>query len=162
MAYASTVDTGQVKPFALYVGDPTLPSPQTLVANDAFFVGVYCPAHVVVSGFRTYFGSGGAGHWDAGIYDSAGTLLTHVGSTATASGLQTLTLTTPYPIAPGQYWLALWIDNATDTVAARASQIAGMEPVQRVDTGSMPSTMSGAGNTATKPYILGLLQGGWS
>lgn len=165
MPYPSTVDTGQVQPHAIYEGDLGSTGAGTLTANTAYLVGVTLTASVMLTAMRMRFGSGGAGHYDIGIYDSGGNLLWHSGSVVSATGVQTQTLATPLGLAPGKYWLALWVDNATDTVN-RATGVVNLIVTQSgTNASSLPATtagLTGLTNGTIKPFLIGLIQGGWS
>ncbi len=156
-----------VKPWALYDGDPGQVSNNgALVANTCYLVGVTLNVPAVLTALRMRFGAGGAGHYDIGIYDSGGNLLAHSGSTVSATGAQTYTLATPLGLAPGRYWLALWVDNATDTIL-RSTGSGNMNVTQSgTNATGLPSATSGItslANAATRPVIIGILQGsGWS
>lgn len=153
-------------PWALYDGDPAQASNNgVLVANTCYLAGATLNAPAVLTGIRARFGAGGNGHYDLGIYDSNGNLITHSGSTASATGVATYTLATPQVLSPGRYWLAFWIDNATDTVERVTSQNNMAVTQSGTNATGLPSATSGItglANATTRPILFGLLQGGWS
>ena len=164
------------QPFALYNGDLASTSAGAGVATTAYLVAVVLYAPAVLTSVRVRFSVGGNGHYDVGIYDASGangapgTLLAHAAATAsslaTAAGNQSPALIGGnLQLAPGRYWLALWIDNATDTFT-KANGISGMIDVQSgTIAGPLPasaSSLAGLGNAALKPLLIGLIQGGWS
>lgn len=149
-------------PWSLELGDIGLGGPNALSANSAYFMGVSLPVSATVTAMRVNFTAGGNGNYDIGMYDVNGNRLFNRGATASATGVQTYTLGTPFALSPGRYWLAFWISNATDTVSSRGNS-ANMEVVQSVSASSnLPTTNSGAANTTIKPYVQALLQGAWS
>lgn len=164
MGYASTVDTGQAVPWALFVDDPSTYGGNAASANTAYFVGVTLPTNATLTGIRVRFDTGGNGNYDVGIYNSAGTLLTNKGAAVSSTATLTWTLGTPLPLAPGNYWLALWVASASDQPYSRnANNRPGVDIMQSVSASSnLPATMSGAANASFKPFIIGLLSGGWS
>jgi hypothetical protein len=164
MGVPTTVDMGGVVPWAMYEPDPANQSTGTTSANTAFFIGTTLYSFVTVTALRFRFGTGGSGHYDIGIYDGNGNRLVSAGSTVTASGTQTYTLPTPIALSPGRYYLAFWIDNATDTIT-KGNANANNVVCQSASTASpLPSLMSSLtlANTATRPIVIALLQGGWS
>jgi hypothetical protein len=178
MGYPTTVDTGQIVPMALYDGEvASQATAAVLAANTAYLIAVTLSVNAVLTNIRVRCNAGGNGHYDVGIYDATGTngqagnLLAH--AAATASSLVTSSaLLTPaliggnLPLAPGRYWLALWVDNATDTWNKIASPNANTFPVQSgTNNGPLPalaSSLSSLANATIKPTIIGLLSGGWS
>jgi hypothetical protein len=151
------------QPLALYDGELGSTSGAALTANSAYFTGVYVPVPVLLTGLRLRFTAGGAGNCQLGIYNSAGTRLYTSGNIATASGVFTHTLSTSQVLSPGAYWLAFWIDNATDT-PGRVTPVAGAAVCQSVAAGAggLPSTMASVVNAAIKIGVVGLISGGWS
>lgn len=175
MPYPSSVDAGQVVPFALYDGEIASNSAAALVANTCYLVGVTLNAYATLTSMRVDFGTGGNGHYDLGVYDATGAngapinLLAHCAATnttlATATGLVTGTFISSVALAPGRYWLALWIDNATDTVTKSNSHNNQSVSQSGTNAGPLPalaSSIAGLANNAVKPVLLGLFSGGWS
>lgn len=112
--------TGANVPAPRYIGSGTLAANITnavLAANTTYLQSLEVLSSVTVTGFIIGHGSVAAGNLDLGIYDVNGNLLGHTGVTAAsgANSSQTLTLGTPFAISPGNYYTALWVDNATDT-----------------------------------------------
>ena len=140
---------------------------QALTANTAYLAAIKIDAAVTLTGFRVQFGSGGNGHYDCGLYNfDTGALVTHTGSLATAAGVQSPSVTA-LVVPPGRYWLAFFIDNATDTIVKYAnSPSAGMAPVKSGTVSTqLPNNISGLtglANGTKNPVVIGLLQNGWS
>lgn len=166
MGYPSTVDTGQTIPWALLPDDHETWSTNTtgLSTNNTYIVATTLTANVTLTAFRFRCIAGGNGNYDAGIYDSSGNRLAHSGSTATSSATITATLATALLLSPGRYYLALWVDNATDTF--RATSVSN-----GLSLSSFASTGAGGLQTSISPPlgslglaidIIGLLSGGWS
>lgn len=123
-------------------------------ANTTYLHEVDNPAPCAVTGFSIARGGISAGNFDLGIYDSAGNLLVHTGVTPAGAinTLQTVNLSTPFALAAGRYYLALWVDNALDTYFARA----GATPVGAwgnimgstgTNLGGLASNFAGMGGT---------------
>jgi hypothetical protein len=159
---------------ALYDGESASNTAGVGVANNVYFVPVLCNRSSLLTALRVSFGAGGAGHYDVGIYDSTGlnedpgNLLAHAASTnvslVTATGVQTPAfLTGNLGIGKGLYWLALWIDNATDTINKSATISTGRCPIRMMTgvAGPLPSVASGLVNASLKPIIVGILSTGW-
>jgi len=171
------ITTTSVQPLALYDGDLAVSNSAGVgVANTAYLVGTVLRAPATLTNVRVRFGAGGAGHYDVGIYDATGTngaagnLLAHAASSntalATATGAQTPALIGGnLSLQAGRYWLALWIDNATDTIN-RVTGATSLTIVQSgTNAGPLPaaaSSLTGLANTTFKPIIVGLLLNGWS
>jgi hypothetical protein len=159
--------------WALWDGDLSVGGNGAGVANTVYLVDVVLFAPAVLTGVRVRFASGGAGHYDVGIYDSGGNLLSHAASSNTALVTSTGSLT-PALIGgnvtlntPGKYQLAVWVDNATDTMyRALGGGGASMMIAQAGgSTGPLPantSSLTGLANGTLRPVLIGLLQGGWS
>lgn len=86
-------------------------------ANRALFIPVVVPCRVTVFQLGWYNGATASGNVDAGIYDLAGNRLVSTGSIAQA-GVSALQLvdTTDTVLPPGNYFLALAMDNITGTI----------------------------------------------
>jgi hypothetical protein len=168
MPYPLTVDAGGVPPPALY-DVLTNGSPGALAANTIYLVQVALYAPLVLFGVRCRIPSGGAGHYDTGIYDANGNLLAHAAASATALATASAVLTPaflngPLSLAPGIYQLGMWIDNVTDIVT-RISGNAGMLLCQSgtVAAGPLPATtsaISGLGDSAVEPILIGIRASG--
>lgn len=176
MGYPTSVDTGIIQPLTLHDYDLGSGGSAALTANTAYLVGCTIYAPVTLTGIRIRCASGGSGHYDVGLYDSTGTnrapgnLLTHAASTATSLATSTATLTPALiggniTLSPGNYWLALWVDNATDTFV-RVSLNSGMLIAQSGgSSGPLPaaaSSLTSLANVGIQPYITGIISGGWS
>lgn len=158
-------------PFALYDGELANSGSGAGVANTVYLVGIENLTPVTLTGIRVKFATvGGTGHYDVGIYNSSGVLLAHAASSNTALTTSAAALTPAFiggaiTLQPGRYWLALWIDNATDTIFKTAGSL-NMEVVQSgTNAGPLPaniSSLTGLGNATFKPIIIGIIQGGWS
>jgi len=177
MGYPSTVDTGQIQPTALYQVSPAVWS--TLVfptANQAYFVPMLpLLVSATLTGIRVRFNPGGNGHYDVGIYSdnngAPGTLLAHAAATVTSLATSTGVLTPSLiggnlALSPGVYWLALWIDNATDKVLGATPPVAGIAIAMSGANGAnvLPSSASSITPTdaTLQPSLVGLFLGGWS
>lgn len=164
------------QPPALYDGEIAQTSSSVGVANTAYLVGMTLYAQATLTGIRVRFAIGGNGHYDVGIYDSsgtnrtAGTLLAHAAATATSLATSAATLTPALiggnlPLSPGNYWLALWIDNITDTFNKQSASGSLAVVQSGTNSGPLPSSassLSGLANATLKPVLIGLLSGGWS
>lgn len=166
-------------PQALYDGEIATTASSAGVANTCYLVAtreLLVPATLtnVRCGFNTV---GGTGHYDVGIYDATGTngapgnLLAHAASSATAlataAGNQTPALIGGnLSLSPGRYWLALWIDNATDTIfRPGASAVGRAVTMSGTNAGPLPalaSSITSLADGSFKPWLVGLLAGGWS
>jgi hypothetical protein len=166
MPYPASVDSGPVQSWFLgELADLSNCSANTRTVNGVYFQHTTFREYAILTGFRYQFGTGGNGHCDIGLYDAGGTLLTHIGSTLTATGVQTYTLASVLPLAPGRYYLAFWIDNATDTsFSVSATNLGAIPAFTGVNAGGLPALMSSVTlNTFQRRLsILGLIQGGWS
>ncbi len=173
MPFHPNVDIGLPQPLALYDGDLSGGTNGAFgIANTAALVGVVLYAHVVLTGVRVRFGTvGGTGHYDVGLYDgfgvngAPGVLLAHAAATATslvtAIGSQTPALIGGnLSLAPGRYWLAVWVDNITDTLQRATGPNASMNVI--IPLPANASSLAGLANNTFKPMILGILQGGWT
>lgn len=152
-------------PLALYSDDPALTSVNALGANTATLAGIYVPSVFPLASLRVWFGVSGNGNYDVGIYDANGNLLSHAGPVITAANAQTRTLPNTIILAPGPYWLALWMASNTDTALSRNGKT-GMMLVQNGTIATQlpanTSLLTGLANTNTRPVIIGLRPGGWS
>jgi parallel beta-helix repeat protein len=165
----------QAPPFALYDGELGQTSSSVGVANTAYLVGVYLPAPATLTAIRVRFAIGGNGHYDVGMYDASGAngapgnLLAHAAATATSLVTSAATLTpamiSNVNLAPGRYWLALWVDNAVDTFNKQSGSGNVVVVQSGTNAGPLPalaSNLAGLANGALKPLLIGLLSGGWS
>src|SRR5579859_4798621 len=181
MGYPSSVDTGQIAPLALYDGEIADNGVVVVTANQIVFVGQTLRANATLHALRCQFNPGGSGHYDLGIYDSSGTvpfaggpgvLLAHTSATAsvaTSTAVQTPTLQGgDILLPPGNYWLALWGDNALDKFVRHTAAGVGMGVVLAgtVAAGPLPANASSVSGLASiggsKPILIGLWTGGWS
>lgn len=167
----------QPAPLALYDGEISQTSSAAGAINTVYLVGVELTAPVVLTGVRIRFATvGGTGHYDVGIYDASGAngapgnLLAHAASSNVALATSAATLTPafiggPITLQPGRYWLALWIDNATDTFNKQSAS--GNNAVIQAGTNAGPlpasaASITGLANGTLKPVLIGIIQGGWS
>ena len=176
MGYPSTVDTGLVTPHALYDPDPAGLAANTLPAG-AYLVGVTLYAPAIITGVRVGIAAGGNGHYDTGIYDATGTngiagnLLAHSAATNTTLSTSSAFLAPAFingnlSLSPGKYWLAFWIDNATDTVyrSSMASTNLGVA-MFGTSAGPLPAAASSLGSfvdSVRKVALFALISGSWS
>lgn len=130
-------------------------------ANRAILIPFTTDTDATVTAFTWYNGSAVSGNVDAGIYNTAGTLMCQAGSTAQSgtSATQTKTLGTPYDLVAGEYYLALCLDNATGRLqyAATATEYtlrsAGM--CQAVASVALPASVTLAALTSNVlPFIV--------
>ena len=162
---------------ALYDGELATTGAAAGVATTCYLVGVVLWTPATLTNVRCGFGAGGSGHYDVGIYDATGTngapnnLLAHAAATATsiatATGNQTPALIGGnLALAAGRYWLALWIDNATDTIfRPGASAVGRAVTMSGTNAGPLPalaSSITSLADGSFKPWLVGLLAGGWS
>jgi hypothetical protein len=144
-------------------------------ANQAYFV--FIPpvlATCTITALRCRFNPGANGHYDLGLYaDNAGVpgvQLAHIASTATSTVTVTGILSPTLiggnlTIAPGRYWLALWIDNITDKPYS-FNPVAGITNVLTAANGA--NALPANANTLTlstsgyKPVVQALVSGGWA
>lgn len=158
---------------ALYDGESASNTAGAATANTAYFVPVRVALPVTLTSVRTRFAVGGNGHYDLGIYDSTGTnsdpgnLLAHAASTNTSLATANTTIVQPsfvggnLALAAGLYWLAFWIDNATDTVEKTGTLQTGVAVVRMMSSaGPLPATASSLSNGSLKPILIGLITGG--
>jgi hypothetical protein len=166
MPYPSSVDTGQIQPWILgEIADLNNAQANTRTANNCYFNPTRLDAHAVLMALRTQIGTAGNGHIQLGVYDEGKNLLYASASTTTTTGIMTLTLATPLPLAPGRYYLSLWIDNAVDQTYSAELTTAGAGPgLNGVNAGGLPALMTTANpvNFHRRMAIVGLIQGGWS
>lgn len=152
-------------PLALYDANLFDAGATTQTANTVLLSGVYTPVPVVLTGIRVRFGVSGNGTCDLGIYDTNGNLLNHSGATTTSGGVFTYTLGTAIALSAGQYWLAYWISNNTDTIYRFNWTSNFLVAKAGSATSNLPNAMSSItslANTGTGVAIMGLVQGGWS
>ncbi len=165
----------QITPLVLYDGEPGAAVAQTLTANNAYFVGVTLYAPATLTGVRVKFTTGGAGNYDVGIYSDnsgvPGTLLAHAAATITSLATSTAVLTPALiggnlPLAPGRYWLALWTSNsATDKVSgfnSATTMVASQTGANGANVLPASASTITPANTQFKPFLEGILLGGWS
>jgi hypothetical protein len=175
MAYPNTVDIGQIGQLALYDGELAQTASSVGVANTVYLVGVFLQSYKVLNAMRVRFATGGAGHYDLGIYDATGTngapgnLLAHAASSNTSLVTSSATLTpamlTSVNLTPGPYWLAMWIDNATDTFNKQSASGSMSVILSGTSAGPLPSlgsSISSLTNATLKPILIGLFANSWS
>ncbi len=155
-----------ITPWAMISDDncTALSTTFALSANNTYIMATTWNAYGILTGFRVRFVAGGNGNYDVGLYDSAGNRLCSIGTTATATGILSPSLSTAFKLYPGRFYLAFWIDNATDTVRA-ASVSNGLSLCSNGSTGAggLPSSVSPPlGNLGFNAGIIGLISGGWS
>ncbi len=157
---------GYAPPLALYSDDPATTSVSALGATTATLCGIYVPTPFPLASLRVWFSVSGNGNYDVGVYDANGNLLDHAGPVITAGNAQTRALSKGVlNLAPGGYYLALWVASNTDTALVRngknnmmvcqAGTVATQLP-------ALSSSISGLANANTRPIIIGLRTGGWS
>lgn len=131
-----------------------------LTANKTYLEGVWVPAPVVITSFTITHGSVHAGNLDMGIYDQNGNLLVHTGVVAATAGPQTVTLTAPFILPAGLYYMALWVDNSTDTYLAFTGVSNAIDNIliaTGTNGGGLSSNFSGMGGTSGSTVAVGPL-----
>jgi len=149
------------------------------VQNTCYLNHVYLPAPAVITTIRIRCSTGGNGHYDVGIYDSLGTnsgplnLLAHAAATATSLATASATVEAPsfingnLSLSAGNYWLAFWCDNATDTWNKMASASALTTVLMSgTTTGPLPAlatslTSLNSTTTGLTFSLIALVSGGW-
>lgn len=147
------------------LADLTQDQANNRTANNCYFSPIVLYSTVTINSMRTQIGTAGNGHIQMGIYDANGNLLASTASAATVTGIMTLNLTSSLTIGPGRYYLALWIDNATDTTFSANGTTPGAWPaLNGVNVGGLPALMSTINpvNFHRRLALLGLITGGWS
>lgn len=132
-------------------------------ANRAFFVPFATARYITVKQMAWQNGSTVSGNLDVGIYDIDGNQLVHSGSVA-QSGISAAQIAdiTDTALDPGQYFMAMAVDNTTglyfrvSNADAQLLQVFGM---QQMDTAfPLPSTATFANPaTAYLPQLVMLL-----
>src|SRR5258708_2705457 len=122
MGYPTTVDTGQVQPQIIdnEVASYTL-NTSALSANTVYLWAFELLTNVTITGMRFRNGTTATGATNLGIYTAAGNLIagSDTGAqTDAVSTTKTATYGSPVVLGPGQYFLALACNNATDTFNA--------------------------------------------
>lgn len=134
-------------------------------ANNVYFSPIVLYSTVTITSMRTQVGTGGNGHIQMGVYDAGGNLLASTASAATVAGIMTLALSAPLSLGPGRYYLALWIDDATDTTFSANGTTPGAWPaLNGVNAGGLPALMATSNpvNFHRRLALLALISGGWS
>src|SRR5437899_4054412 len=97
----------------------TLSNSGVLTASASLCFLVSIPplqVNVTVTRMKSRLALGGNGHIDLGIYDTSFNLLGHIGSTVTATGMVDQPMLANVPLAPGNYFLGVWLDNVVDQI----------------------------------------------
>jgi hypothetical protein len=161
-------------PAAYREGDNTAAANAPQTANTANMQAIYLPSKDTKTAMRCSFGAGagGANTYDLGIYDASGAnstpgnLLVSRGATSTAAGVQTFTFGTALTLMPGVYWLAMWINNAVDTILrfplGTTNLMLAMSGTNATNLPALASSLAGLANTNKRMVIVALRQGGWS
>ena len=159
-------------PWVLVAGDPAAGSGGALATNTSYLAGVTVEAPMTITALSCVATGTPTGHVDLGIYDANGNLLGHTGVQALAAGVNRFTLSAAMSLAPGRYYLALWIDNGTDAILKASRNLNGSSQgffpawigVSTNSGGLLATTadMGGLTAAASKPYVLGIIAGGWS
>lgn len=142
----------------------TVGTAATLVANTVYLIPVEVTGQCVATGirFRTVVATGTS---DVGLYDVNGNLLGHSGATANvASTTQTFNFTSPIPLSPGRYMLAITPSNSTDTFSTHSGNNAGLADSYTATTaataGVLPNSTGGMSANSIKVQMVGLISGG--
>lgn len=176
MGYPTTVDSGGVIPIAAYDGEfsdngsVTYPQANLVILTSLWLPNGFVGANAISTDFTT----GGNGHYDLGLFDSSGanndpgTLLAHCASSSTALATATGRVTPTFlngaiTLSPGNYWLAIVVDNTTDHIVRHTNLASTIGPVRQYS-GAVPlatvGTLSNSGST--KPLLTLLRQNSWS
>ncbi len=169
-----------VPPFALYDGEIASQATATAgVINTAYLVGVKLETPGILNFVQIRCVVGGVNHYDLGIYDATGdanggpgNLLAHAAATATslltvtATLLKPAFLNGPIYLPAARYWLAFWVDGATDTFNKVASA-AGNTCVNKTGTNAGPlpalaSSLAGLTDGGLKFSLMGFMQNGFT
>jgi len=95
---------------------------RTLVANLAVIAEVFLPVIATLRGFSWTNGSAVSGNVDCGLYDAHRNQIAHTGSTAQAGTNASQAVgATATQLNPGNYYVAVAIDNATGTFNSQGS-----------------------------------------
>ena len=138
------------------------PSSGTFVAaNRAVYIPFRIPAPMVVTQLFSMNGAAVSGNIDVGIYDKDGTRLVSSGSTAQAgtSTIQAFNITDTL-IGPGQFYLAVAMDNATGTLLriflfpANGTKVMGV--AQQASAFALPATATFATESSGYFPMIGL------
>jgi len=169
MGYPTTVDTGQVQPQIIdnEVASYTL-NTSALSANTVYLWAFELSTSVVITGMRFRNGTTATGATNLGIYTAAGNLVagSDTGAqTDAVSTTKTATYATPVVLGPGQYFLALACNNATDTFNALTPAFTDASRAKRATNvlaaGALPATTGAIViNTSFAPALAALVSGG--
>ena len=83
------------------------------VANKAYFYPFRLSGPFAMAYAFNYNAASNSGHWDIGVYDAAFNRLGSTGSTSMTGPVTAQCVVLPLNLAPGLYWMALAVDNAT-------------------------------------------------
>ena len=124
-------------------------------ASTAIFVPFSLPAPLTAAQLFTYNGATASGNIDVGLYAADGTRLVSSGSTAQA-GTNTLQAfdITDTELGPGNYYLAIALDNTTGTLfrtVPAARYLAGVGCFQQASAFALPATATFA--TMAQVYL---------
>lgn len=160
-----TSPTGIISTYSRFSLFAQMSSAQTLTtgavwpaANRALYIGFLVEATVVATkmAFNVTVQSGNC---DVGIYDEPGNRKVSKGSTAVgAAGIQVIDITDT-TLTPGQYWMALCVDNTTAAVArttgadTQTERLCMREQAVGAVTLPDPATFANPSTTAYVPYL---------
>jgi hypothetical protein len=134
-------------------------------ANRAIYVPIEVQVPIVAKQIIWENGGTASGNIDVGIYAEDGTRIVSLGSTAT-SGTSVIQAgdITDTPLNPGNYYLAMLVDNTTHTIVLMSSMFGEAvrmcgQRTQDVGAATLPATATFAtAATGHLPYI-GLVRG---
>jgi hypothetical protein len=130
-------------------------------ANLAIYIPFRIDIPITVTNLYSYNGSAVSGNIDIGIYNNLGGLIVSKGTTAQAgtSAIQTFSITAT-SLTPGQYYLAVAMDNTTGTLfTISLAQIAFLQVIgmaQQATAFVLPSTATFASSTNNYIPCIGL------
>lgn len=133
-------------------------------ANTALFVPIRVATSISVANIFWINGAMvGTNHVDAGIYDSEGNQLGHIGSTLTSGASSAQSASLSLTLQRGIYYLAMVMDGTTDTVqqATSITQVPRAAGVYKQSTAfPLPSTATFAGSTSALVPFIGITSQG--
>ncbi len=168
-----SISSGLVSPQTLCCGDLTIGTLGTITGGTVYFAGVETQEFLTLTSVRARFGTGGAGHYDIGVYtDNAGVpdvRIDHAAATnttltdAVSASVNPAFINGNMLLPPGRYWLAFWTDSSTDQVLRQNAATGFAGPIKTLaSAGPLPASGAGAANATTKVILAGLISGNWS
>jgi len=125
------------------------------VAKLAFFMPITLYDTVTVQRILVLIGPTSSGNLDVGIYDESGNKKVNAGTTVVgvANAVQSITLTAT-TLAPGRYYLAIVVDNATATISSVGNVPNRQVGVKEQTLAALPlPTTAAFSESATRSFI---------